>query len=99
MTHFLRVNGEEIGPKLTTTILHIADLAGIKKLRKKTEGKNVNRWFDKECGIEKNKLRQLANLLKKEPDKTELRIKLFVHKKRFKNLVNGKNGVQGTDHQ
>ena len=77
--------------QFTNTLLKIADIAGIKPIRKRKSKKDNNPlWFDRQCRVTKNRLRHQANLVKKHPYNTNQRIKLFEEKRKFKSLVRKK---------
>ena len=47
-------------------------------------------WFDKECLSMKNKMKQNANLVKKQPHNKKIRESLYVLKRQYKNIVKKK---------
>ena len=77
--------------QFTDTVLNIAQKAGLKQRGKKTpKHKNDPLWYDKECRIAKNKLRELSNIIRKQPHNNVVREKLFSEKRNFKKLIKTK---------
>ena len=76
----------EIISKFTDTIRNISIKAGLKrKVVRNIRRKNDPSWFDKECREKKNELRHQGNLVKRQPNCIEHRMKLFERKKMFQN--------------
>ena len=76
--------------QFTSTILKIAETAGIKQNNKKTNMGNDPPWFNWECRELKNKIRKQGKIVKREPYNAGARTKLFEEKKKFKNFIKKK---------
>ena len=62
-----------------------ANKCKVKKTRKRN--KSDPPWFDKECKTLKDNIRKYGGMLRQQPDNTTTRVKLYVEKKKLRNMV------------
>ena len=76
----------QLAEEIKNTLLSIADKCKLKKSR--PPGKNDSPpWFNKECIVTKNNIKNLCNQLKKHPGDITIRTELFKLKRDLKKLI------------
>ena len=84
-------NTAKIISKFTEIIQNISQKAGLKRKGvKNRRNRNDPSWFDKECRAAKNNLRCQGNIVKRQPNCTDQKLKLFEQKRNFKKLIKDK---------
>ena len=85
-------NGNEMAKEISSLLSNVAEKCGIKKRKRQNKIGQPNNypWFDKDCLSMKNKMKQNANLVKKQPHNKKNRESLYVLKRQYKNIVKKK---------
>ena len=72
-------NGNEMAKEISSLLSNVAEKCGIKKRKRQNKIGQPNNypWFDKDCLSMKNKMKQNANLVKKQPHNKKIRESLY----------------------
>lgn len=85
------LNSLEMGNCIKKILFENAKKCKLKKKKSNAKSENVSSpWFDNECLRQKNEIRALGNLLRKDPSDLDLRSGLFQQKKLFRKMVTKK---------
>ena len=78
-------------------LTNVAKASDIKKTNNKKKYKKKDKpWFDDECQSIKSEISQCGKLLRHKPQSTEIREKLYILKRKLRNLVRGKKNKYET---